>query len=66
MIKSVLCDFMLFSHGDLTERGRNETEEERAKMAKVECYSCNKLGHYAWGCPDKKRKRSRDGRDAKN
>ena len=52
---------MLFSHGEANERGRSETEEEKARrFAKVECYNCNKLGHFAWGCPDKKKKRSRD------
>ena len=52
---------MLFSHGEANERGRSETEEEKARrFAKVECYNCNKLGHFAWGCPDKKKKRPRD------
>lgn len=57
---------MLFSTGGATERARNETEEDRGKrMAKVECYSCNKVGHFAWGCPDKRSKRSRDDKDSR-
>lgn len=26
-------------------------EEREAKMAKVECYKCHKLGHYSTACP---------------
>ena len=57
---------MLFSFGEASERMKREgeTDEEKTRrMAKVECYSCNKLGHFAWGCPDKKRKRSREERE---
>ena len=57
---------MLFSFGEASERRNREgeTDEEKTRrMAKVECYSCNKLGHFAWGCPDKKRKRSREERE---
>ena len=51
---------------EATSRPRYESEEDREKrMATIECYSCNKLGHFAWGCPDKKRKRTRDERESR-
>ena len=50
----------LFRSGeDARTRERESEEEKERRMKTVECYYCNRLGHYAWGCPEKRSKRPR-------
>ena len=37
--------------------GAKQLCEQKKGLSKVKCFSCNKMGHYAVVCPNKKKKK---------
>jgi hypothetical protein len=40
-----------------------EKPKKKKDISQVECRECKRLGHYAWNCPDKKKRKESENRD---